>query len=239
MQVSFLPGYLCDERLFSSVMDTLPTGFSPVYVPLPAEDSIEAIAESIIASGGVDGSVLVGLSMGGIVALEIIRQVPERIRGISLMDSNALADTPQATDARNRLVAEICREGYAGPLQRSVIPKMLHPNRHSDTALRELIVAMAKTCGTDALIRHAAALSGRRDNTEALKRFPGPVQILAGRDDQLCPLDRQVHMHAVQPQAIFTLIESCGHLSTLEAPAAASAGLNSWLATLLNHPGNT
>ncbi len=221
-----LPGMMCDARLFGPQIAAL-SALGPVSVAdLGGADSIEALARGLWADAPPRVA-LAGLSMGGIVAMEMLRQAPDRIAGLALMDTNPLAETdevkarrgPQIDKARAGRLAEVMRD--------EMKPNYLTEGPRRDEILA-LCMEMALDLGPDVFCRQSVALRDRPDQPETLAAWRGPTLILCGRDDALCPVARHELMHALIPGSRLTIIEGAGHLPTLEQPDQTTAALMRW-----------
>lgn len=223
-----LPGMMCDARLFAPQIAALSGRHTVHCAPIGGQDTVTGIAQEVLENAPPQFA-LAGLSMGGIVAMEILRLAATRVTKIALMDTNALAETdavrarrqPQITAAQNGDLARVMRD--------EMKPNYLTagPNR---SAILDLCMDMANTLGPDVFIRQSRALATRPDQTETLKDANIPALILCGRDDALCPVSRHTYMHGLMPHATLKIIENAGHLPCLEQPDQTTEALAHWLA---------
>ncbi|WP_424833026.1 alpha/beta fold hydrolase [Ruegeria sp.] len=225
--VVFLPGMMCDVRLFGPQIKAL-SGIYPVMsFPLGHHDNIQTIATDILKNAPPSFA-LAGLSMGGIVAMEILRQAPDRVDRLALLDTNPLAETPEVKARRAPQMAAV-REGRL----RHVMRDEMKPNYLADGpctgAILDLCMAMATDLGPDVFLRQSRALMDRADQCATLSAYSGKALILCGRDDGLCPVERHQLMHNLLPNSTFEIIEQAGHLPTLEKPDETTAALLRWL----------
>jgi pimeloyl-ACP methyl ester carboxylesterase len=222
-----LPGLLCDERLFGPQVAGLADVAETTVADLTGDASIEAVAERVLAAAP-ETFALVGLSMGGYVALEIVARAPERVRRLALLDSRARADT-EAEAGRRRELIELTQAGRFAEVPPRLLPLFLHPDRLSDERLTRLVLAMAESVGPEAFVRQQTALLARADRRTALGAITCPTLVLAGRQDALTPIEVQEEMAAAIPSADLVILANCGHLSTVERPEAVNAHLRVWL----------
>jgi len=219
----YLPGMMCDARLFGPQVAHLPGEVLPIW----DHATIAALAADVL-DRAPPSFALVGLSMGGIVAMEMLHQAPDRVARLALLDTNPLAE---AEAMRVRRQPQIDR-AEAGELA-AVMRDEMKPNYLSDgpdkAAILDLCMDMALGLGPAVFRRQSLALRDRADRTEALRAYRGPALILCGRDDTLCPVARHELMHALMPQSDLRIIDGAGHLPTLEQPAATTAALHDWL----------
>jgi pimeloyl-ACP methyl ester carboxylesterase len=220
-----LPGMMCDARLFGPQIAGLP---GPVVVPdLGGHDSVAALAAQVLAQ--VDGPfALAGLSMGGIVAMEVLHQAPGRVTRLALMDTNPLAELPAVQTRRAPQIAAV----QAGRLEQ-VMRDEMKPNYLVDSPdmprLLDLCMAMALDLGPQAFVNQSIALRDRPDQCATLRGVRVPTLILCGRHDRLCPVERHQLMNALIPHSTLEIIENAGHLPTLEQPQLTNAALRRWL----------
>lgn len=171
---------------------------------------------------------LAGLSMGGYVALEIMRVAPERVAGLALLDTSARSDTPEQTAARRELI-ELSRRGRFEEVPRRLLPIEVHPERLDDERLVSIVLGMADAVGPEAFVRQEEAIIGRPDSRGDLPNIACPTLALCGREDALTPLHLHEEMASLIPNSRLRTIEECGHLSTLERPTEVSETLRDWL----------
>jgi len=222
-----LPGLLCDRALWQSQIHDL-NDVADCRVPdLGGHDSMAALAAAVLAQAPPRFAVA-GLSMGGYVALEILRQAPERVMRLALLDTSARADTPEQRQRREDLMA-LARQGRFKGVTPRLLPLLLHPERLADQALVDTVMGMAERVGAEAFLRQQTAIMGRSDSRELLPGIRCPSLVLCGRQDALTPLERSLEMADAIPGARLSVLEQCGHLSSLEHPTRVSAALRAWL----------
>ena len=223
----FLPGMMCDARLFGPQMDTFSAHHPVMCIPINRHDSIEALAQEVL-DFAPKRFALAGLSMGGIVAMEVVRQAPERVERLALMDTNPLAEKDIVKAARGPQIAAT----QAGDLRR-VMREEMKPNYLTDGpnqgAILDLCMAMAMDQGSEVFVRQSHALMSRPDQSQTLRNYTGLSLVLCGRDDGLCPMHRHELMHSLLPNSTLEVIENAGHLPTLENPTATNKALKIWL----------
>ncbi len=223
-----LPGMMCDARLFGPQIDALSTHHAIHCAPINQHADMASLAAEVLAHAPPRFA-LAGLSMGGIVAMEVIRQAPERVERLALLDTNALAET----DAVKSLRGPQMDKAKAGHL-RDVIRDEMKPNYLTDGpnrgAILDLCMAMAEAQGPEVFVRQSTALRDRPDQTGTLRNTTCPTLILCGEDDALCPIARHELMHELVPHSTLHIVKNAGHLPTLEQPERTTALLRDWLA---------
>lgn len=221
--VLLVPGLLCTPRLYAEQLPAL-WRFGPVFVAdHTRDDSVAAIARRAL-SQLAGRFALVGLSMGGYVALEILRQAPSRVAKLALLDTTARPDLPEQTENRRRLV-EVARGGRFAEIPDVLYPKLVAPAREQDAALRAIVRTMVEETGADAFARQQAAISARPDSRPSLATIRCPTLVLVGAEDALTPPDRATEMAEAIPGARLVTVPDCGHLSTLERPEPVTRAL--------------
>jgi pimeloyl-ACP methyl ester carboxylesterase len=228
MPLLLLPGLLCDAALWRAQVDDLGDIAAPMVADLTRDDTLDGMARRVLA-GAPPRFALVGLSMGGYAAQAVMRLAPERVLRLALLDTSARADTPQQTRRRRDLIALAERGEFIGVSAR-LMPLFVHPDRLQDQVLTGAISAMAARVGKDAFLRQQKAIMGRPDNRPNLERIACPTLVLCGREDALTPPAVSEEIVALIPGARLEVIEQCGHMTTMEQPAAVNAALRRWLA---------
>lgn len=223
-----LPGLLNDSRLWKHQVENLTDVAVPVVAELTGADSMALLAGHALAQVPAERFVLASLSMGGYVALEIMRQAPERIRGLALLDTTARPDTQEATENRHRLM-EIAEQDFARVID-ALMPRFVHPDRLQEPAVTRVIQNMADNVGKAAFLRQQRAIIDRIDSRPYLARIQCPTLVLCGREDAIASPEIHQEMVDAIPDAELAVIDHCGHLSPLEQPERVTAWLRQWLA---------
>lgn len=228
-----IPGNMCDARLWRGGDDATATllraaGFVVAEAAPPAEPTIAAMATAVLAT--VAGPLLpVGFSMGGIVALEMARQAPERIVGLVLADTNAGPDRPERAAARPAQQARVRAGELAAIVANELKPNYLAQARRGDTALKTVLLDMALDAGPAVFCSQSEALRTRPDANPVLDAFAGRVLLIVGEEDALCPPDWHAAMARRCRRATLRIVAGAGHMTPLEQPAAFAAALRDWL----------
>jgi pimeloyl-ACP methyl ester carboxylesterase len=224
--IVLVPGLFCTPRMYADQIPAL-WEFGPVTVAdHRRHNSMTAIANSILASAPPKFA-LVGLSMGGYIAFEVLRQAPERVVRLALLDTTARPDAPEQTKVRNEQI-ELARSGAFGKIVRAALPMLLH--RQTDESLRNAVIQMAEETGAETFIRQQQAIMGRADSRPLLASIRCPTLVVVGEQDRLIPPDRSQEIAAGIAGSRLVTIPECGHISTLEQPQATTAALVEWLA---------
>ena len=225
-----LPGMMCDERLFAPQIDALCGSFDIVVPRLAGAATIEGFARFALAEAGSQPLNIVGLSMGGIVAMAMLAMAPAQVKRIALLDTNHLADAPERRAIRDRQIADV----LAGRLRQVIVEEMkptyLAISNRSRADLLDLLVDMAMKLGPAVFIEQSLALRDRRSHGDTLRAFKGPALVVCGSEDQLCPPQRAREIAALLPNSEYVEVSGAGHISTLERPDAIAEAMDKWIA---------
>ena len=225
-----VPGLLCDERLWRHQAGGLADLADRVLVPdVTGESSVASMARGILDAAPERFS-LAGLSMGGYVSLEVVRQAPDRVEALALLDTSARPDTPGQTEARLALI-ELARAGRFEEVWQGLLPKIVHPDRVEDPGMRSAVGGMARAVGPEGFERQERAIIARPDSRPGLPAISCPTLVLCGEDDALTPPHLHEELADGIPGARLIQIDHCGHLSTLERPEEVTRAMRAWLET--------
>ena len=225
-----LPGSLCNQLLFQPQIDFFKGHREVIVANFSNCDSIEAMAAKVLNEAPAEFA-LAGLSMGGIVAFEIFRQAPERIKRIALLDTNPRCELPENVPVRQQQINTIAQGGVES--LRILVSQQLMPKYAFDSEqllkLKPLVMEMALEVGADEFINQWRALASRPDSWSTLKDIRCPTLILCGINDALC--SEKLHRDMAQEikHAKLEIIQEAGHLSTLDAPEQVNSPLQDWL----------
>lgn len=222
-----VPGLLCSARLYAPQVAAL-WPYGPVMVADHRRDTdMEAIAARILANAPPRFA-LAGLSMGGYIAFAMLRQAPERIAKLALLDTTARADTSEQTAAREKFIA-MAEAGKLAEVVDTLAPRFLHRDRRNDDALNRIIREMADDTGVTAFVRQERAIMTRSDLRPSLASIACPTLVLVGEGDELTPPELAKEIAGGISGARLVVVPDCGHLSTIEQPGAVNAALAEWL----------
>ena len=223
----FLPGMMCDARLFGPQIAALSPEFSVMVCPVTRGERIEEIASALL-DDLPSRFALAGLSMGGIVAMEILRRAPGRVTRLALMDTNPLAETPQIAAAREPQIVKARAGRLLDVMRDEMKPHYLASGKYRGEILK-LVMDMADSLGPETFVRQSRALQRRRDQQATLRKCKVPTLILCGAHDTLCPIKRHTFMAELIQGAELLVLDDAGHLPTLEMPDDTTAALRRWM----------
>jgi pimeloyl-ACP methyl ester carboxylesterase len=221
-----IPGMMCDERMWGNVPGLL--GDREILHFMPTARSTMAELAADILAQAPPRFALAGLSMGGIVAMEMVAQAPGRISRLALLDTNPMAEM-ESFKARRGPQIERALNGELESVMRNEMKPHYLADGPDRSAILDLCMAMALGLGPDVFARQSAALRDRPDQQDTLAAFKGPALVLMGKDDRLCPLDRHELMHRLMAHSTLAIIEGAGHLPTLEKPQETAGHIRDWL----------
>ena len=223
-----IPGMMCDARLFGPQIEAFSANRPVQIAEIRSHDSIAELARTVLISAPLRFA-LAGLSMGGIVAMEIMAQAPERIAKLALLDTNPRAELPEVAAGRQPQMDRVA----AGDLL-AVMRDEMKPNYLADgpdrTSILDLCMKMALALGPEAFLRQSRALRDRPDQQDTLRQVAVPTLILCGREDRLCPVDRHELMRDLVPDSQLEIVDGAGHVPTLEQPKKTTDAMLRWLA---------
>jgi len=221
--IVLVPALLASARLYREQVPDL-WRIGPVTIAdHTRDDSMPALARSILATAPPRFA-LVGLSMGGYISFEILRQAPERVLRLALLDTSAQADQPQQREQRRQQI-ELARAGHLREVVDAIAPHLLHPDHHADARLLGLLRTMAEEVGAEAFVRQQTAIMHRPDSRPGLGQIHCPTLVLVGEGDTRTPVELAREMAGGIPGARLAIIPDAGHASTLEAPEAVTREL--------------
>ncbi|MGB5559182.1 MAG: alpha/beta fold hydrolase [Paracoccaceae bacterium] len=221
-----LPGMMCDARLFAPQIKALSDRL--IFVPeLTGHDTIRELARTVLETAPPRFA-LAGLSMGGVVAMEILAQAPDRIKKLALLDTTFLADAPANHAIRTRQIADV-RAGRLADVMRDEMKPNYLIDSPDKPAILDLCMQMALDLGPEVFANQSKALRDRPDRQDVLKTVTQPTLIICGREDRLCPPDHHHLMYSLIPHSQLVIIDRAAHLPTLENPTDTTAALTRWL----------
>ncbi|WP_334177296.1 alpha/beta hydrolase [Pseudoxanthomonas sp.] len=222
-----LPGLLCDERLWRDPAAALAEVTDVHHADLTRDDSVAGMAARVLAAAPPVFA-LAALSMGGYVAFEILRQAPQRVAKLALLDTSARLDPPKRLAVRRAGLAMAEAGRFAG-VTRKLLPQLVHESR-VDEAVGADVMAMAQRVGLAAFLRQQRAIIDRPDSEPLLPAITVPTLLGVGEDDRMTLPEETQLMHARIPGARLHVFARCGHLPPMEVPQETAAVLHDWLA---------
>jgi len=227
MPILLVPGLGSSFRSYAPVAPAL-WRLGPVMVANHVRDAdIGAIARRILAEAPPRFA-LTGHSMGGYIAFEIMRQAPERVAKLALINTQARPDTPEASERRRAAIARV-RQGGLHDVIDELFPLLVHPSRAGDARLRKLMHDMGDDVGAEGFVNNQTAIMARADSRPTMATIKCPTLVLTGDQDQLIPNKLSKEMAAGVAGAKLVILADCGHCPQPEQPEATAAALVEWL----------
>jgi pimeloyl-ACP methyl ester carboxylesterase len=222
-----LPGLLCDKALWQHQINALGDDVNVMVADLTGFESIEELANSVL-SAAPERFALAGLSMGGYVAMEMMRREPTRITQLALIDTSARPDSDEARLKRRGLI-ELAQKGNFKGVTPRLLPMLIAAARLQDKGVTQTIIDMAGRIGMDAFIRQQKAILGRIDSRPHLSFITVPTVVICGDEDALTPPEHAHEMASFIKNVTVHIIKGSGHLAPLERPDAVNHILREWL----------
>lgn len=223
-----IPGLSCDANLYSPQWPALAPGRPILVAEHDRDESLDAIVRRLLAVAP-ERFALCGLSMGGYVAFEVMRQAPQRVTRLALLDTSAKPATPETNTPREQMIA-LAEKGAFDNVTTLIWQKLVAPSRLSDEPLRLMVRAMADSIGAEGFVRQQRAIMGRPDSRPGLAAIGIPTLVLVGEEDLITPPAEALEIAGgIGANARLVTLPDCGHLSTIEQPEAVTRVLRAWL----------
>lgn len=229
-----LPGLMCDAGVWEPLYAHLPAGATPWVADYGMANSLQAMARGVLQNAPADRFALAGHSMGGRVAMEMLRQAPQRVTQVALMDTGYLpraageAGTQEA--AKRHALLEVARTQGVRAMAQTWVQGMVHPDRLQDAALMEAVVAMFARKSADVFAAQIEALLARPDASDVLRALTVPTLLQCGAQDSWSPPAQHADMQLLAPHAVLDVIGHAGHMAPMERTVGVAASLARWLA---------
>ncbi|MFT7595725.1 MAG: pimeloyl-ACP methyl ester carboxylesterase [Paracoccaceae bacterium] len=222
-----LPGMMCDDRLFTPQIRAFCPDRAVMIAPISQGDRVEDIVRNLLDQLP-ERFALAGLSMGGIVAMEVLNRAPKRVTRLCLMDTNPLAESAAVAAAREPMIVGAQAGRLDEVMREALRPEFLAPGPKRLEVLN-LMYQMAADLGAELFVRQSRALQRRPDQQATLRKCKLPTLIMCGEHDKLTPVRRHEFMAELIPGAHLKIILNAGHIPTLEQPEATNAAMRDWL----------
>ncbi len=223
-----VPGLSCNAALYAPQWPALADGRPILVADHARDDTLSAMVKRLLAAAPPRFA-LCGLSMGGYAAFEVLRQAPERVTRLALLDTSAKPATPETNLPREQMIA-LAEKGAFDNVTTLLWQKLVAPARLTDEPLRLLVRGMADEVGAEGFVRQQKAIMQRPDSRPMLAELSIPTLVLVGEEDEITPVAEAREMAGLAGSAArLVVVPGCGHLSTLEAPEAVTKELLRWL----------
>jgi pimeloyl-ACP methyl ester carboxylesterase len=222
-----VPGMMCDERIFSPQIEELSKNLEVTVADISSFPTVRELASDLLKKAPKSFSLL-GHSMGGIVAMEIYSQEPNRIEKLILMDTNPKAELDEVKLKREPQIKDV-REGKLLEVMRDEMKPNYLAESENKSSVLDVCMDMALSLGPDVFINQSRALQKRADQLNTIQSINIPVLILCGSEDKLCPVERHEMMHNMITDSDLKIINNAGHMPTLEQPRETTEVIKEWL----------
>lgn len=223
-----VPGLNCTRRLFEPQIAALSRSRPVIVADHASDETLAAIAHRLI-DRAPPRFAIAGLSMGGYVALEVLRQAPERVTRLALLDTTARPDSEETRRDRERLI-RLAEAGRFEEVHPTLWQRLASPGRLGDKELERIVIGMMRETGPEAFIRQQRAIMARPDSRPMLPQIEIPTLVLVGEEDRITPPELAREMAEAIEWASLVVVPRSGHLSSLEEPEAVTRALETWLA---------
>ena len=231
IQLVLLPGLACNAVMWQHQQAAVPPHLNAVVSDVHTRfDSVPDMAQALLAEHA-GGLIVCGASMGGMLAMEVARQAPARVKALALLGTNARPETPEMRALREAAIV-FFEQGRALEVLKFNLPLAFHKSRARDTALLQTYLDFVLAAGTLQLVQQNRAVMARPDARLHLPQVTCPTLVLCGDGDQITPPECSREIAALVPGAELQFIADCGHMLTMERPEAVNAALLAWLAGL-------
>lgn len=227
LPVVLVPGLACSPRIYAPQVPDLWRVGSVAFANHARGGDMATIARRILAEAPLRFA-LAGHSMGGYIVLEMVRQAPERIARLALLNTSARPETPEASERRRGLIADVKAGNYRKVID-GLFEKFVHPSRAGDVGLKKIVLEMADDVGPDAFVWQLEAIMTRADSRPTLAAIKCPTLVLTCDTDNMIPPEASVEIANGVAGAKLVTVSDCGHLPQLEKPQAMTEALLDWL----------
>ena len=225
--VVMIPGMMCDERIFAHQIEELGTDTEVYIADISKYSSIQELASDVLKNSPPN-FFLVGHSMGGIVAMEMCSQEPDRIEKLVIMDSNPKPELEETKLKREPQIRNVISGNLAQVMKEEMKPNYL-ADSYKQKDILNTCMEMALTLGPEVFVRQSRALQGRDDQQSTLEDLDIPVLIMCGSEDKLCSIEKHELMHNIINDSKLEVVMDAGHMPTLEQPQKTTEVIKSWL----------
>lgn len=226
--VVFIPGLVSSLRSHLPILPALWRHGSVTVANQTIDDTIAAMAARVLREAPPRFA-LIGHSLGGYIALEIMRQAPERVTRLALMNTQARTDPPEVTERRKTQLAASASGNFLEAMN-AFFAMLVHPSRSEDPDLREELRLACIDAGAEAFRRQQTAIMGRIDSRPFLPQIAVPTLVLSGDEDRLISNKYSREMAELIPRSTLVIVPCCGHMAPLEQPDEVIAALDDWFA---------
>ncbi len=226
--IVFVPGVVSSLRSHLPILPGLWRHGSVTVVNQTQDDSIAAMAARVLREAPPTFALL-GHSLGGYIVLEIMRQAPERVTRLALLNTQARNDPPEVTERRKSQLAASAAGNFEQAMA-AYFALLVHPSRLNDAHLQTEFRLSTQEAGAAATFRRQQiAVMARIDSRPHLPAIKVPTLVLSGDEDRLISNEYSKEMADLIPNATLVIVPRAGHMAPIEQPEAVTAALDTWL----------
>ncbi|MEM9732860.1 MAG: alpha/beta hydrolase [Pseudomonadota bacterium] len=226
--IVLIPGMMSDERAFAPQIASMEQIYALEVLVCDREETMEAAAQRVLNTIPFARAAVVGHSMGGMVAMEMVRQQPGRVSRLALLDTNHQAESDERKTWRRAQMERVAQGKLKQVVQQELLPAYLTA-QNLDGNIAQTVSAMANSFNADVFARQAKAVMGRADATATLRAYQGLSLILCGAQDEACPPERHRAMARLIERSELVMVPKAAHFPMLENPEAVTSALEWWL----------
>lgn len=226
--ILLVPGLNCTAEIYRNQVPALWQAGPVTIANHVTGNNVAEIATAILADAPPRFA-LVGFSMGGYIAFEIMRQAKDRVERLALLDTSARPDSPEATQKRRDAIA-LTEQGKFALAVSTTFPNAVHPDNQGDSGLRALHTRMALAVGPETYIRHQNAIIARPDSRPDLSGIRVPTLVVVGEADAITVPEAAREMAAGIAGAKLVEVPKAGHMALAEQPDVVTQAMLDWLA---------
>ena len=228
-QLVFLPGLAADAAMWQQQLEAMPAQLHAVVSDAHSRHASLSEMAAVLLQEREGELILCGASMGGMLAMEVVHQAPQRVKALALLGTSARPET-EAMRALREAAITLFEQGRVDEVLQANLPLAFHPGRVKDLLLQQSYLDFVLRAGAQQLIRQNRAVMARPDARLHLPAVACPTLVMCGDADQLTPPECSREIAQLIKGAEFVLLHQCGHMLTMERPAEVNAALLRWLA---------
>ena len=215
--IVLMPGMMCNQCVFSHQINVLENFFNVIVIEFNEHRDIELGVKNL-ASNLPNKFHLLGHSMGGIVAMEFVKQYSERVLSLVLLNTNPYEEKQELKDRRNKTLKELDALDLISLMKSDYISRYFPDDCRDKNKLIQQCVDMASILDKKVFYNQSVALRDRKDQTSILKNVDCKTLIICGESDQLCPVSYHSDMNKMIKSSVLIVLEGVGHMPIIECP---------------------
>ena len=215
--IVLMPGMMCSQDVFSHQINMLKNFFNVIVIEFNEHRDIELGVRNL-ASNLPNKFHLLGHSMGGIVAMELVKQHSKRVLSLALLNTNPYEEKQELKDKRNKTLKELDSLDLISLMKSDYISRYFPDDCRDKNKLIQQCVDMASILDKKVFYNQSVALRDRKDQTSILENVDCKTLIICGERDQLCPVSYHSDMNKMIKNSDLIVLEGVGHMPIIECP---------------------